>query len=221
LVISRKTAKKSNVAIGIFSGNAYNKQILKVLIASKGISGYDIAKVLQHERNPVLEREIIVYRTQKIYSVIQRKNARLDSLEAKGYIAQKNGKYELSFKGIIAILIDEPNLIGNIHPDYLTHKFESGRQEVTFGPFKIEPMTGDEITPQFLSDFAKKTSEYLNQGLINLDIISEDKLGVLVYLGLSKGRYLVVREESTAEGGRYTVAREWKLTLNSEETKNE
>jgi hypothetical protein len=112
--MSRKQAEKSNSHIGIFSGKSanYNLAILETLF-DKHATAWEIATTLQKTINPNKEKEVMYYRAQKIYSVIQRKSGRLADLNSKGYITETKGKWKLTRKGLIALNIKKPNLVAS------------------------------------------------------------------------------------------------------------
>jgi hypothetical protein len=112
--MSRKKTEKSNIHIGIFSGKSmnYNLAILETLF-QKEATAWQIAVTLQKKINPSEEKEIRFYRTQKIYSVIQRKRGRLTDLKSKGYINEAKGKWKLTKKGLIALSIKKPDLVAS------------------------------------------------------------------------------------------------------------
>jgi hypothetical protein len=188
--MSRKKAAKSN--IGIFEGKEaeYNKQILKTLFTNGALTAWEIAKKICNHKYPnIYEHEA---RSRRVYSVIQRKTGRIQDLKGKGYIDTENNKWVIAPKGAMAILILEPALINKIHPDYLSpnQHFEPIKaKEVKLGPIKIETkflntimktVNIDSEKPQTALLFAKKTKELIDDGVINLDRISEDKLLILV-----------------------------------------
>jgi hypothetical protein len=112
--MSRKKKQKSNIHIGIFSGKSvnYNLAILETLF-QKQAKAWQIAGTLQKKINPREKKEVRFYRTQKIYSVIQRKSGRLADLKSKGYIIEANGKWKLTKKGLIALSIKKPDLVAS------------------------------------------------------------------------------------------------------------
>jgi Mn-dependent DtxR family transcriptional regulator len=112
--MSRKYAKKSNIKIGIFSDKSaeYNQAILETLLP-KEATAWQIAEALQKKRNPAVDKEARLYRTQKVYSVIQRKKGRLSELKNKGYIEERDGKWSLTKKGLIALYVEKPDLVTN------------------------------------------------------------------------------------------------------------
>jgi hypothetical protein len=112
--MSRKKTEKSNIHIGIFSGKSmnYNLAILETLF-QKQATAWQIAGTLQKRINTSEQKDARFYRTQKIYSVIQRKSGRLADLKSKGYIVEKNRKWKLTKKGLIALSIKRPDLVAS------------------------------------------------------------------------------------------------------------
>jgi hypothetical protein len=112
--MSRKKKEKSNIHIGIFSGKSvnYNLAILETLFQEQA-TAWQIAGTLQKKINPSEKKEVRLYRTQKIYSVIQRKSGRLADLKSKAYIIEANGKWKLTKKGLIALSIEKPDLVAS------------------------------------------------------------------------------------------------------------
>jgi hypothetical protein len=112
--MSRKKTEKSNIHIGIFSGKStnYNLAILETLF-QKQATAWQIAGTLQKRINTSEQKDARFYRTQKIYSVIQRKSGRLADLKSNGYIVEKNGKWKLTKKGLIALSIKRPDLVAS------------------------------------------------------------------------------------------------------------
>jgi hypothetical protein len=80
------------------------------------MEAWQIAEALLRKKDPDFNKEIKEvkrYHTQKIYSVIQRKNGRLEDLRNKGYIEEKEGIWQLTAKGILALHLIEPELVTN------------------------------------------------------------------------------------------------------------
>ena len=112
--MSRRKTEKSDIHIGIFSGKSsnYNLAILETLF-QKQATAWQIADILQKKINPSGKKEVRFYRTQKIYSVIQRKSGRLTDLKSKEYINETEGKWKLAKKGLIALSIKKPDLVAS------------------------------------------------------------------------------------------------------------
>lgn len=113
--------------IGIFTGRekVYNKFVLKTLFEKPNpMKGWDIAKEVYNcltENNSLPKRWKGLHWysiTQKIYSVLIRKNGRLGDLRKKGYVGGiKEGNstvWYLTAKGAIATLILDKKLIGEV-----------------------------------------------------------------------------------------------------------
>jgi len=117
---SNSTLESNVPQIGIFAEKpktaTYNRLILQVLLTEE-LEAYPLAEKLKEIMSPSDMKETALekrYRVQKIYSVIQRKNGRLADLKNKGYITEKNGKWVLTRKGLLAISVDKPELVDKI-----------------------------------------------------------------------------------------------------------
>jgi len=110
-VILRKYAKKGN-EIGIFRGKRakYNLAILETLLEHPCTS-WQIAKAITKRQHSSKSKEFIHYRSQEIYSVIQRKKGRLEELFNKGYIERDGKVWSLTPKGFVALMLANPDLI--------------------------------------------------------------------------------------------------------------
>jgi hypothetical protein len=124
--MSRKTMKKSDVVskndnpqVGIFTDKnkrtvTYNRLILQILL-TESLEARPLAKKIKEIMNPKQIKETKLEkrdRIQKIYSVIQRKNkGRLDDLKSKGYIVDENGKWSLTKKGLIALSVENLEIV--------------------------------------------------------------------------------------------------------------
>jgi hypothetical protein len=195
--MSRKKAEKSNVHLGIFTDRSadYNLAILETLLPEEATS-WQIAENLQKKRKPCDNIEAIYYRTQKIYSVIQRKTGRLADLKRKGYIVEKNGKWKLTKKGLIALSVTNPDLVANeirTKRNKLLYQF---KEEISAIPnetlrepigiqidlSKMKPMLAKIDPTEFLTMLLEEAKMLLLEG-IELDRISEQD-----FLDLLKGR---------------------------------
>lgn len=189
--MSRKTPPKSN--IGIFQGkeSKYNKQILKTLLTNGPSTSWGIAKKLCVHKYPDINDELLMARSRKIYSVLQRKRGRLQSLLAKEYVAVKGKKWGLTLKGITAALILDPKLINKVHLEWMgsfddTKKMDPS--ELMFGPFMISKKAADNLTEvietelqnpkQLLLRIAKIAENLIAEG-IDLDRFSCEKFELL------------------------------------------
>jgi hypothetical protein len=186
----RRNAEKSNIQIGIFSGKSaeYNQSILETLL-SKEATAWQIAEVLQKKRNPILDKEARFYRSQKIYSVIQRKKGRLAELENKSYIKVRDGKWSLTKKGWIALSVKNPDFLTNelrtlehIFAQELEKEVSSLPDNTITHPFGIQIDLAKtktalaKINPtQLLRILLKEAKALLSEG-IELDRISEENL---------------------------------------------
>ncbi len=124
-VISRKKPQKSNIVIGIFTGKeaAYHLAILKTLYKLNNATAWQIAKTITEAKKPILNKDIRETKSRKIYSVIQRKNGRLNELAGKGYIEANEGLYELTIKGYVALAIKDPAIVDAENKDQSVEKF--------------------------------------------------------------------------------------------------
>jgi hypothetical protein len=208
--MSRKSSKKSDSTsksslpqIGIFREGGrtamYNRLILKVLLDGD-LEARPLAGKIKEIMSPSDAKESVLekrYRVQKIYSVIQRKNGRLNDLKNKGYVAEMDGVWDITKKGLIALSIEEPELVQSIikqNKEKLAEMLNSGSYEVTnvFG-LKIDL---SELKPYFKQiDFGLifklivDESKVLLQSGFELDRIQEgDFLGIVYNALLTKGK---------------------------------
>ena len=196
--MSRKKAEKSNIPqIGIFNDKdkrtaTYNLSILEALL-SRGAIAWQIAEILHRKNNPAIDKEVDEvkrYRTQKIYSVIQRKGGRLDDLKNKGYLEEENGVWSLTKKGFIALSIKKPDLVNNEiqkNENALQELFRTampnGVKKVALGIY----IDFSEIKPNFekmdklslFHEFIEEAKTLLSEG-IDLDRISESNFEAIV-----------------------------------------
>ncbi len=196
----RKRTNKSNVRIGIFSGKStnYNLAILETLLRQPA-TAWQIASAIQKKINPSKGKDVIYYRTQKIYSVIQRKSGRLDDLHSKGYIKEEKGKWKLTRKGLIALNVEKPEFVKSAFQeskDTLDTMFKQYISAIPDGtlrePFGIQ-IDISKLKPYFetfdpmrlLKVFLEESEILLSQG-IELDSISEKDLLDLVLVKSGK-----------------------------------
>jgi len=146
--------------IGIFQEKkpGYNKLILETLLTEGDLNAWEIAKHICRIRNPNVLPEILYSRSQKIYSVIQRKKGRLEDLEYKGYIYynldKANGKWSLTLKGSMAILCLKPELSRMVHPSYnMSIRFSRLFKAMGPVPNKISMPFGGEIDGSVVKGF--------------------------------------------------------------------
>jgi hypothetical protein len=195
--MSRKKAEKNNIRIGIFSDKSakYNLAILETLLPQKA-TAWQIAEALQKKINPAENKEVRFYRTQKVYSVIQRKKGRLNDLRDKGYIKEQDGNWKLTKKGLIALNIKKPDLVANeiiANKEKLLTLF---KEEVDRMPndtikqplgiqidlSKLKPLLVKIDPADFLSMLLEEARALLLKG-IELDRIEEEE-----FIDLMKGR---------------------------------
>ncbi len=201
--MSRKKPEKSNIHIGIFSGKSsnYNLAILETLF-HKQATAWQIADTLQKKINPSEKKEIRFYRTQKIYSVIQRKSGRLTDLKSKGYIVETEGKWKLAKKGLIALSIKKPDLFArglqaseNIMLAKFKEQVNSLTNETIKEPFGIQidlpkiKLSLQKMNPtSFLRTLLEESKALLSEG-IELDRINaEDLLYMAMARSISQAR---------------------------------
>ena len=202
--MSRKVNQKSNMLhIGVFQEKkpGYNKLILETLLTEGDLNAWEIARHICQIRNPNVIPEILYYRSQKIYAVIQRKKGRLEDLQNKGYITYNLDKdvekWSLTFKGIIAILCLKPKLSKIIHPSHsISTRFSRLFKAMEPVPNKIRMPFGGEIDgsvvrsflswlkPEFtkpgLSSLLVEATKNLVAEGIDLDRIKNDKFVMLL-----------------------------------------
>lgn len=197
----RKKAKNRNLKIGIFEGKQakYNQAILEALFHQNiSLTSWQIAKSMQSILKPTSNKEIKQTRTRKIYSVIQRKGGRLDELSDKGYIYTIDGRWGLNlWKGYIAVLIKNPEIIQKLDDKECGYSLESLKQHLGVppdieAPFGIsingEKMKADAerllgalcmLEPKFAFFLVEEVKELLRTG-IDLDAIDNYALVVLL-----------------------------------------
>lgn len=104
--------------IGIFKGKKadYNQRILEILYEEGNpLTAWEIAKILQNKFKQTTNTKAAQQTTHDIYSVIQRKDGRLQELREKKYIIFEKGKWSLSFwKGRIAVFMKNPQLLDRL-----------------------------------------------------------------------------------------------------------
>lgn len=107
--------------IPIFEGKqaTYNKAILEALLTEGPMSAWQLAKHITPKIETV-KRTLASTETQKVYSVLVRKDGRLDDLKSKEYISlnEETQKWEIAAKGMIAICIEKPQLKPLINLQY-------------------------------------------------------------------------------------------------------
>ncbi len=168
--------------IGIFEGRkkSYNLTVLEILFKDGPSKSWEIAKKIRWLRGKTQNADIEYSRTQKIYSVlIRKKGGRLYELEEKGYILKDNkDKWELTAKGLIAVLIKKKEIIKEIYPLWLEFDFEELQFLIMRGSYTKEKLK--ELKSFRIFGLAKITERIaLNYG-IDLDRISETALYYLI-----------------------------------------
>lgn len=172
--MSRKRTEKSNSChIGIFSDKSadYNLAILEILYSVGGATAWQIAEKLQKKVNPIPgnpDKIVIRYKTQLIYSVIQRKEGRLNDLVNKKYITECEGLYRLTNKGNIALAIKKPEILENLEDKERIQAIETFR-EVTVN-IPEDTAKGPLGIYVDRSEFKKDLSKFLDHLTDNPDI---------------------------------------------------
>jgi hypothetical protein len=142
---------------------------------------------------PTKNEEAGSRRTQNIYSVIQRKEGRLNELRNKGYVKERDKKWSLTKKGLIALNVKKPDLVtkklqatkytlleqfkrevGSLPDDTVTHPFGI---QIDFA--KLKPALEKMNPTRLLAILLEETKALLLEG-IELDRISEEDLLTLV-----------------------------------------
>jgi hypothetical protein len=194
--MSRKRAEKNNIRIGIFSDKSakYNLAILETLLPQKA-TAWQIAETIR-KKKPIEDKEAAFYRTQKVYSVIQRKKGRLNDLKDKGYIKEEDGNWKLTQKGLIALNIKKPDLVANEIKANRERLLTLLREEVSKMPndtikeplgiqidlSRLKPLLAKIDPAEFLSILLEEARALLLKG-IELDRIEEKE-----FIDLMKGR---------------------------------
>jgi hypothetical protein len=174
--------------IGIFEGKKteYNLLILEVLFKNGPSTAWEIAKGIMDNRGETKDRDILYSRTQHIYSVIARKGARLEDLNKKDYILQKNSKWELCFPKGLAILIRKPELLDKIN-DYYLQSFQLNgalRSKTLSMPFGLQLR----VDGQKFQNKAKSMIQDLNRNRIETFLGMVKSLEKLIQQGIDIDR---------------------------------
>jgi len=188
--------------IGIFQGKAagYNQAILKNLLIRGPSTSWEIAKAIQLERNPTVKSDALIYRSQKIYSVLARKGGTLDRLLGKGYIYKEQDKWFPSFPKVLILLIEMPEVVQGINSYYEETALRKWKKQIQTSkvPRKIKGPFGMRVqlnptqlkltlnkflnqlsVPKMLLVIAEKMKELHQEG-IDLDRINNDTLYDLI-----------------------------------------
>jgi hypothetical protein len=192
--------------IPIFEGKQaiYNKTILEALLIEGPMTTWQLAKKITPKIKTV-KRTLSSTETQKVYSVLIRKDGRLNDLKFKEYVIfdEENQKWEVAAKGLFAICIEKPQLKPLINLKYWNtriigdFKFSKEKIEVPFAGITINGKKFEKCI-SFLLDkmkakstfFIEKTIEYVKKLIdegINLDKISTKSLLHLLWIkGIQK-----------------------------------
>ena len=159
----------------------------------KEATAWQIAKTLQKELKPTENKEAGSRRTQNIYSVIQRKKGRLSELKNKGYIKERDRKWSLTKKGLIALNVKKPDLVTKELQAKEHTLLEQFKKEVSSLPnntithplgiqidfAKLKPALAKMNPTELLAILLDEAKALLLEG-IELDRISEEDLLNLV-----------------------------------------
>jgi len=189
----------NHLSIGIFEGKQapYNQAILEALLRYGPLTSWEIAKKIYAARGETKNSDIAYSRTQRIYSVIARKEGRLDSLKQKGYIMQKDSKYEIAFPKGLTILIKKPDILNELNEYYLRKprldKHTFSRQKNFRMPFgirlQIDPKqlqtAGENLlnkldNREFFRQMAKSMQTLVEREYIDLDRVETTRLAFLI-----------------------------------------
>lgn len=168
----RRRPKQSNARyVGIFNGKEakYDLGILETLLHENNVTAYEIAKNLQKRLKPTNNREIGSRRTQNIYSVIQRKNGRLNDLKNKGYVSLHLDKWNITLKGWIALNIEKPDLVRNEVKAQTNVLLESFRKKISSIPDDRMTIFGIQIAPSQMREELEITPSQLKERIEKTD----------------------------------------------------
>ena len=191
-------SKKQEFPIPIFSVGKedhiiYNKLILKTLLTKGESKPWELAMEIA-PKIPSLNETIQSTKTQKAFSVLIRKDGRLDDLTRKEYIRKnERQKYELRLKGLAAILTLEPDLAPKLSSYYRSEVIKFRPDDLDIQPFlsyegrnskALEDLySGIEKNPRFYVILAEQTRKMILKG-INLDAIREEDFGTMLFNGI-------------------------------------
>jgi hypothetical protein len=168
--------------IGIFTGKQreYNILLLTLLYDNEPLSAWELtAKVTDTQR-------------QSLHATF---NKRLRGLEKKGYVHREGQKWFLRFKGIIAVLLIQPE--PRMWSPKWTELFKKSAKTVE--EYSMPLLGVDKATFQnalngiksldlYLEDYdawvnlSKKVKELMEKGVINFDIIKDETLLALIIM---------------------------------------
>jgi len=173
--------------IGIFQGKqkTYNTYLLETLYSHGPLTAWEMTKTTKGNR----------------MSLHATYNKRLRILQKKGYVSKAGKFWTLQFKGIIAVLITQPQ------PEPWNKKWtEIIRQYIERTPFGAESLTvqknGKDIAdiarfvkraPIILGEFqnwvalANEVKNLMEKGFVNLDVIKNQTLLLLLVSEFSEG----------------------------------
>jgi len=172
--------------IPIFQGKKreYNTLILEALATEGPLKNWSLAKKIYELSSK--DRDV-----HNIYSVIVRKNGRLEELHKKKYIGEIEDKWGATEKGILGLLIVKPNLYNKIYPDYFSQSMFSGlptsfsfsvnikgksaKKNIDKSDINFTKFYKYYYSPQGYLDRSKTLKELIVEG-INLDMINMETL---------------------------------------------
>jgi len=183
--------------IGVFEGRkgTYNMAILEVLLRYGPLTNWEISKKLCQLVKEAPGPDF--YQSQKIFSVIARKQGRLEELDQKEYIVSQDGKWELCFPKGLAILIKKPEIGPDMNVYYLRKppfnfpKFKQVKKlKLPFGlKLQVDPKQLESAINNFMASLnirkvhsfmARRLHDLIQEG-IDLDRIRNENLALLVF----------------------------------------
>ncbi|GAH51928.1 unnamed protein product [marine sediment metagenome] len=191
--------------IGIFEENMHNAEILEALFRQGPLTKWGIVKQIKETKRTTNKTESIMYRTNKLISVLAKKGGCLERLRKKEYLLLKGVKWELNLPKADAILIKKPELVSEIHPHYyisvLTPDLGTylrdlkAQAEGRLNHVPLRQLTpSKKATEELHMKIAAKLKSYLDEGQIVLDRMSNRLLTALVVLNLWCGILKHARE---------------------------
>jgi hypothetical protein len=184
--------KKAKIKLGIFEGKKakYNEFILRALLNGP-MKAWDIAKYIYDNKPDKKLSENWYNETQKINSLLTRRNGRLSELIDKEYIIRQNGKYHLTIKGgsVALTLTDSVKSVPSKLFETSQINFKSIPEFGIVTPFfrvdkellitMAEVLTETLKKPDFYELVRKTTLRLMENGL-NLDKISDENFQALL-----------------------------------------
>ena len=169
--------------IGIFTGKqeAHNKLLLTLLYDNEPLSAWQLTAKVGNVGN-----------RQSLHATF---NKRLRTLENKGYLRRDGQKWFLTFKGIIAVLLiqPEPRMWSPMWTELFTKSAKTveeysipllGVDKATFQ----NALNGIKSLDLYLEDYdawvniSKKVKALMEKGVINFDVIKDETLLTLIIM---------------------------------------